>query len=61
MFIFLLLSNFQNDLLTENTYNVEIKVDPPADGNAADTVSGNDAVQEVMLQIQYEVLRSVRM
>lgn len=39
------LSNFQNDILTENTYNVEIKVDPPTEGNAADTVSGNDAVQ----------------
>lgn len=39
------LSDFQNDILTENMYNVEIKVDPPAEGNAADTVSGNDAAQ----------------
>lgn len=39
-----LYSNLQNDILTENTHTVQIKVDPPADGNAANTLSGNDAV-----------------
>lgn len=41
---FVFYSNLQNDILTENTHTVEIKVDPPADENAANTISGNDAV-----------------
>lgn len=41
-----LCSHFQNDLLNENTVTVEIKVDPPAEDDAANAnnaaVSGED-------------------
>ena len=46
----MLYSDLQNDMLTGGTHTVEIKVDPPADGNAdgsanADnTVTGTDAI-----------------
>nr|XP_046273539.1 myozenin-2b isoform X2 [Scatophagus argus]XP_046273546.1 myozenin-2b isoform X2 [Scatophagus argus] len=39
-------AQLNNDILTENTHSVEIKVDPPADGNAANqnsTVSDTSA------------------
>lgn len=42
----------QNDILTDNTHTVEIKVDAPADGNTAhpeNTASGNYVVQLVRL------------
>ncbi|XP_073329978.1 myozenin-2b [Pagrus major] len=41
-------AQLNNNILTENTHSVEIKVDPPADGNAANqenTALGNIAVQ----------------
>lgn len=34
-------ANLQNDIGPENAFTVEIKVDPPADGNEAQTVTGN--------------------
>lgn len=36
----MLCSNFQNNVLNENTVTVEIKVDPPAEDDAANTTNG---------------------
>lgn len=36
----MLCCNFQNNVLNENTVTVEIKVDPPAEDDAANTTNG---------------------
>lgn len=57
--LLVLYSVLQNDILTDNTHTVEIKVDPPADGNAANTensASGNYSVQSVRLFVLNPIL-----
>lgn len=48
-----LCSHFQNDLLTQNTVTVEIKVDPPAEDDAANAnnaaVPGEDPLMNQLL------------
>lgn len=49
-------SVLQNDILAQNAHIVEIKVDPPADGNAATpeiTVSGKYAVYKRIVMYMY--------